>query len=78
MVINELVAFVVKFWMLGEAKQVISHVQGMQSFFFSEDFKKTSEILSEDFARCVIHQEDFARCVLHQEDFSKSLLTFLY
>ena len=63
MVIKDLVAFVVKLWVLGEAKQVISQAQDMKSFFFlrsiCEDFQKTLGRLSEDFARCVLHQEDY-------------------
>ena len=72
MVIDELVAFVVKFWVFGEEKQVISHAQRMKSFIFlrsvREDFQKISGRLLEDFTGCVLHQKDFPR----------SLLTFLY
>ena len=63
MVINDLVAFVVKFWVLGKAKKVVSQVQGMKSFFSHICSRRVSE--------------DFARCVLRQEDFRRNLLIFL-
>ena len=46
---DDLVAFVVRFWVLGEAKQVISQVQGMKSSFVLDLFAKTFKRLREDF-----------------------------
>ena len=50
-VINDLVAFVVKLWVFGEVKQVNSHVQGMKSFVFSDLLAKTFKRFREHFQK---------------------------